>query len=317
MLKTTGIPLSKFFNGRKGFYGLNAQACCDAWCRFIIFEVLFPGSTHDLKAYVNGPFFRDIIPHLDPNLFYFALDEAYKAIKDGKHLTPFPQVDIDKASIQGMHQAANMMRTFNKIFCSDRITIERAFGQLVRRWGILWLALPTRNFEEIQLILRVAVKLHNLCVDEWLCNKFGFLTEQGQRGERYPYPKLPEFIPDGLDDYHTILCLNDYCPSANVDIEELSDEYLLDSDKTKNLRGSKNTDTLFSSEDPTVIAGHAMSTLDDETNLEENALFLELLNSKYDCGTGNLSSIKRLKYCTSISDAGLFYDGPNLTLRER
>ena len=34
--------------------------------------------------------------------------------------------------------AAQLMRTFNKIFCSDRITVEIAFGQMSRKWTIMW-----------------------------------------------------------------------------------------------------------------------------------------------------------------------------------
>ena len=103
---------------------------CDAWCRFIIFDANFPGSTHDSTAYTSSFFFQNIIPLLS-QAFYFALDEAYKGIKDGKHLTPFPQSEIDKAEAEGNYDAAVMMRTFNKVFCSDRITIERCFGQFI------------------------------------------------------------------------------------------------------------------------------------------------------------------------------------------
>jgi hypothetical protein len=118
-----------------------------------------------------------------PEEFYLALDEAYKAIHDGQHLTPFSGADMTLARNSGNEEAARMMRTPNKLFCSDRITIERALGQLVRRWAILWGAIPRTKFTEIQLVLRVAVKLHNLCVDEFLCEKFGYMTEAGKRGK--------------------------------------------------------------------------------------------------------------------------------------
>ena len=117
VLKKIGIPLKSFWN-RKGFHGLNAQCGCDAWCRFLVYEVLFPGSTHDLKAYTNGLFFKDGIPLLDANLWQLCLDEAYKSIKDGRHLTPFPQLDIEKAESDGNVEGARIMRLFNKVFCS-------------------------------------------------------------------------------------------------------------------------------------------------------------------------------------------------------
>ena len=188
------IPLDRFWN-YKGFYGLNAQAFCDAWCRFIVFECRWPGSTSDITAYPQSLLYLTGIENI-PDEYYFALDEAYKAIRDGKHLTPFPGTDIAKAVTEGNEEAAEIMRTFNKVFCSDRITIERAFGQLVRRWGVLWGAIPRDKLEDIQLILRVAVKLHNLCVDEYLCHRFGYETTEGEEGTGYPTPKVPREAAD-------------------------------------------------------------------------------------------------------------------------
>ncbi|KAJ1395599.1 hypothetical protein B484DRAFT_438983, partial [Ochromonadaceae sp. CCMP2298] len=54
-----------------------------------------------------------------PDEFYLALDEAYKSIHDGKHLTPFSGAEMRLAQNSGNEEAARMMRTFNKIFCSD------------------------------------------------------------------------------------------------------------------------------------------------------------------------------------------------------
>jgi hypothetical protein len=45
-----------------------------------------------------------------------------------------------------------------------RITIERAFGQLVRRFGILWCANSSRLRNVATMVLACA-KLHNICVD--------------------------------------------------------------------------------------------------------------------------------------------------------
>ena len=61
------------------------------------------------------------------------------------------------------------MRTFNHALSSQRISIERAFGQLVRRWGILWCANSSR-LKNVSVIVLVCAKLHNLCVDRWIIN---------------------------------------------------------------------------------------------------------------------------------------------------
>ena len=73
------IPLTKFWC-RKGYYGLNVQAFCDAWCRFLVFEMLFPASTHDVKAYREGNIFTQVVSKMDAALFFFFLDEAYKGV---------------------------------------------------------------------------------------------------------------------------------------------------------------------------------------------------------------------------------------------
>lgn len=59
------------------------------------------------------------------------------------------------------------MLTFCVIVCSLRIHIERAFGQLVRRWGILWRPIETR-LPACTVILEACAKLHNFCVTAWM-----------------------------------------------------------------------------------------------------------------------------------------------------
>ena len=56
---------------------------------------------------------------------------------------------------------------FNHIRSSQRITIERAFGQLVRTWGIMWRPISCR-LARVPLLVTVLAKLHNLRVDRWI-----------------------------------------------------------------------------------------------------------------------------------------------------
>jgi len=130
------ICLDRFMN-RKGFWGINCQALVDAWCRFCVFESNWPSTVHDVVCYQQTLFFIKERSKL-PAKFHHILDEAYKSIADGKHITPFSGSEISEADEHGKPEAANMMRTFNKIFCSDRITVERTFGQLVMKFLILW-----------------------------------------------------------------------------------------------------------------------------------------------------------------------------------
>jgi len=187
----SGILKERFWN-RKQFYALCAQAFCDSWCRFQYFDLRWPGAVPDMISYLSTELYVEIMKILDPK-YYVALDEAYKSIHDGKHITPFSGSEITSAVDGGHTVAAQMMRTFNKIFCSDRITIERAFGQMSRKWPIMWGAIPRNTLEDITLVMKVLVKLHNLCVDEFLCIRFGYMDGVLVDGElkMYPSPSLP------------------------------------------------------------------------------------------------------------------------------
>ena len=59
------------------------------------------------------------------------------------------------------------MKAFNVILSSERITIERAFGMYVRKWGILWRPLEY-SVKDNALILKVCAKLHNFSINNWM-----------------------------------------------------------------------------------------------------------------------------------------------------
>jgi len=54
--------------------------------------------------------------------------------------------------------------SFNYCLSVRRQVIERAFGILVRRWGIFWRPI-TASMTKWSLIATVAAKLHNICID--------------------------------------------------------------------------------------------------------------------------------------------------------
>lgn len=267
-LKGTKMPYCRFWN-RKGYHALNAQAVCDAYCRFTSFECMWPGSTNDITAYRQSALYIEQMADLPPE-FFLALDEAYKSVKDGQHITPFSGADIESAESRDMVEVAEAMRAFNKLFCSDRITIERAFGQLVRRWGVLWSALPRRRLKEIALLLRVAVKLHNLCVDEWLCERYGYADEEGKAGTGYPHPVSVTNLNHEMNGQ---LRAGDAPVLPAADVTQLTAESLLAA--TAALRAPAHLEDVdtsipaaqYSLTDPTVNAGVAMANwLDEEVS---------------------------------------------------
>ena len=103
-----------------------------------------------------------------PDWVSFVLDEAYSSV-GGCHLITFTSRQLKRAYLlpnreRTMHYE---MRSFNHTLLSQRITIERAFSQLVRRWGILWCANSSR-LKNVSLMVQCCAKLHNICVGRWL-----------------------------------------------------------------------------------------------------------------------------------------------------
>jgi len=92
-----------------------------------------------------------------PADYHVVLDEAYSCTQ--QELSPWKgkQLPPDKDA-------------FNYYLSLHRQVIERAFGILVNRWGIFWRPLLV-SMEHIPLIVRVACKLHNICVDRFGTSK--------------------------------------------------------------------------------------------------------------------------------------------------
>jgi len=181
-------------------------------------------------------------------------------------------------------EAAKMMRTFNKIFCSDRITIERAFGQFVRHYPSLWGAIPRFTVSEIQLFVQVLAKLHNLCVDEFLCKRFGYsegvLNEERETLLSYPTPNMPKTYTDFCSKMpsrgwrrHVD---NDEDEYDNSLIAEITDDVLLTGGDAlrRGVASEPHPERQFTLDNATLNAGMAMSSdLDEHGHLPCNDRF--------------------------------------------
>lgn len=173
-----GLPVTSYFN-RKGCMAINAQGFCDAWCRFRYFDVSWPGSTNDITAYKQTKMYSWWMRGLIPSCYHMVLDEAYSSIGGDNHLTPFTKAQLKKARAEDFPRYLKM-RAFNNTLSSQRITVERAFGLLIRKWGILWKPLA-HSLRVNTLIVIVCVKLHNVCVNHW--KKKGHRAEDIMRDE--------------------------------------------------------------------------------------------------------------------------------------
>lgn len=74
-------------------------------------------------------------------------------------IVPFPG--------QNLHKTHPYLEAFNFYQSQLRITIERAFGVLVRRWGILWKAMEY-DLEFQFEIVHACCRLHNFCISRRL-----------------------------------------------------------------------------------------------------------------------------------------------------
>ena len=167
-----GLPLKIFYN-RKGCFAVCVQAFVDAWCRFRFFEVSWPGSTNDITAYKQTALHGWWIDGLLAECFHMVLDEAYGSIGGCNHLTPFSRHQLRRARTEDFPRYLKM-RAFNNMLSSHRITVERAFGMYVRKWGILWKPLEY-PLHVNTLIIVVCSKLHNLAIATWM--RKGHLAE--------------------------------------------------------------------------------------------------------------------------------------------
>jgi hypothetical protein len=152
------------FRNRKGFFAVIVQAFCDAFCMFRYFEISWPGSTPDITAYKQTELFRTFMQGV-LNDYHMVLDEAYSSIGGDQHLTPFSKHQLRRALAKSQTLYCQM-KTFNNILSGQRITIERAFGMLVRKWGILWRPLSYKTEINTKIVI-VCAKLHNFCIMDW------------------------------------------------------------------------------------------------------------------------------------------------------
>jgi hypothetical protein len=117
----------------------------------MITHVTWTGSTNDCTAWDNSLMKKRIEESCLPPQYYFIGDDGFTC--SNEFLTPWSGtgIGVDKDS-------------FNYHLSVRRQVIERAFGILVRRWGILWRPLDV-GLTKWSLIATVCAKLHNICVD--------------------------------------------------------------------------------------------------------------------------------------------------------
>ena len=118
---------------RKGFFAVNVQAIADADGAILWFSVRCPGSVHDSAAFSLTQL-HDLIEAMERVGVHFVGDDAYK--NGEAMLCPYRFADAPAGSDRD---------AYNYYQSLTRQPIERAFGMVERRWGILWRRLEVRT----------------------------------------------------------------------------------------------------------------------------------------------------------------------------
>jgi DDE superfamily endonuclease len=148
---------------RKGYYAYGLQAFCDSYCKFVVIASKVCSSCGDNTSYIVTKMSKDIKSGKLPPQFHVVLDEAY------------PRTEQEMSPWKG-RSLSEEKDAFNYYLSLNRQGIERAFGLLVQRWGVFWRPLRV-SMEHRGLLIRVACKLHNRCIDRFklarpdVCNR--------------------------------------------------------------------------------------------------------------------------------------------------
>ena len=166
--RESGNPRA-FHSGHKHGFGLNLQVICDAYCRVLDASCNTPGCTNDSSAYRLSSF-RKLVDAL-PDGFYVLADPAY------------PLSEKVLTSYVGQTPSSNFacQDDYNYFHSQIRITIERLFGQLVNKFGVLWQPMRFR-LEHIMLVIQVVLRVHNFLINHDI-----------QQGKAFLFRGRPDF----------------------------------------------------------------------------------------------------------------------------
>ncbi len=152
----------KYLCGCKHKFGLNCQAVADCRGRIIDISIKYGGAPSDCSSFEASKLHTRLENGLmkkdgDNERFVLFGDNAY--LNTLYMATPFTNVAGDPNCVAEDN--------YNFYHSQLRIRVECAFGMLMQRWGLLWMAIP-RNIgvsKVVALVVALA-KLHNFCIGE-------------------------------------------------------------------------------------------------------------------------------------------------------
>lgn len=154
--KPDDVPYAgMFWCERKHCFAINCQGICDGDLKLRYFSARCTGSTHDSKAFEYTQLGRRVMLGHDPGgipaPYHLGGDSAYTS--------------SDAMSVPwGASPVGTPRDNFNFVHSQFRSTIERAFGALIRRFGVFWRPLDHKLATNM-LVIRTCVRLHNICME--------------------------------------------------------------------------------------------------------------------------------------------------------
>jgi len=152
-------------------------------------------NAHDSTAFRRSGLARLFQQHRIPGGYFLCGDAAYRG--NAGVVAPFT----------GSFAPGTLHDTYNFIHSSHRTAIERCFGCLVRRWGILWRPLKFPHGANVAIVFALC-RLHNICM----------LRRNPQSGmRRHRDDEGDQPLTDGA-------VVNDLCPVYSSSIDGTAEE---------------------------------------------------------------------------------------------
>jgi hypothetical protein len=136
---------------RKGGFAMLCMAGADVEGRIVMATANYCGTTHDSTAWEQCALHKAMEEGRLPKEYFIIGDEAF-ACKE-QVLCPY--------SGRGLGEAKD---AFNYYLSHSRQCVERAFGMVIQRWGIMWRKFRF-SFERWAQVIILCMKLHNFCFD--------------------------------------------------------------------------------------------------------------------------------------------------------
>lgn len=140
---------------RKGYFAINVQVIADSYGAVLWFSVRVPGSVHDSAAFSLTHLY-ELMGKMESAGVHFVGDDAYdKAETREAMLCPYRHAEAPAGSGEDH---------YNYYQSLTRQSVERCFGMVEQRWGILQKRLLMR-LKNIPLVLSTIFLLHNIALN--------------------------------------------------------------------------------------------------------------------------------------------------------